>query len=58
MKIAQLAELVKTNVRWKQYRKVTFTKLILKPAPIAVHVLMFARLKQSTQRKASQVNTV
>lgn len=54
MKIAQLAELVLTNVPWKQFRKVTFIKLTQKSARIVVHVLMFARLKQSTRHKASQ----
>jgi hypothetical protein len=54
MKIAPLAELVSTNVPWKQFRKETFIKLTRKPAPIAALVQMFARSKQSTRHKAKQ----
>lgn len=46
MKIALLAGLVSMNVRLKRLLKATFIKLMLKFAPIAAHVLMYARLRQ------------
>jgi hypothetical protein len=42
MKIARLAEHVLMNAPLEQYLKVISTKLIRIPAPIVVHVLMFA----------------
>ena len=46
---ALLVARVSMNARWKLFQKEIFTSSILKPVPIAVHALMFARLKQFTQ---------
>lgn len=46
MMIVLLAEHALMNVRLRQYQKVTSIKLIRISAQIAVHVPMFARLRQ------------
>jgi hypothetical protein len=51
--IAQLAVLVSTNARLKQFLKVISIKLILKYALTVVLALMFAQLRLFIQNKSS-----